>query len=204
MFEKNRVEAFSDGVFAVAITLLVLDLRLPAGSGSLAARLVHLWPNYAAYAVSFLVIGIIWINHHDTLKRFRDADRRLLFLNLLLLMSVAAIPFPTSVLAEYLRSGSDSHTAAVAYGLTMTTMGVFFTALWAYVAVHPALLEEGHDAAYAWGRTRRSAIGPVVYAGAALVGLASAPASLALFAAVALYFALSQSAGPPDRGELQR
>src|SRR3989442_555420 len=114
--DTKRLEAFSDGVFAVAITLLVLDLRDPRGGGDLTHRLLRLWPNYAAYAVSFLVIGIIWVTHHDTFDRLRSVDRQLQFLNLLLLMTVALIPFPTSVLAEHLRDGRDSHPAAVVYG----------------------------------------------------------------------------------------
>ncbi len=192
MFETSRVEAFSDGVFAVAITLLVLDLRDPGGDDPLGRRLLDLWPNYAAYAVSFLVIGIIWVNHHDTFRRFAAVDRPLQFLNLLLLMTVAAIPFPTAVLAEHLTDSHDSHVAALAYGLVMTLMGIAFTLLWRHGARHPELLVEGHDAAYARLRTKRSAVGPVVYAAAALVGLISAPVSLALFAAVAIYFALAR------------
>jgi uncharacterized membrane protein len=191
--DTDRLEAFSDGVFAVAITLLVLDLRDPGGHGDLTHRLLRLWPNYAAYAVSFLVIGIIWVNHHDTFARLRAVDRQLQFLNLLLLMTVAVIPFPTAVLAGHLRDGHDSHAAAVAYGAVMTLMGLAFTSLWVRAAGHPELLAAPHDVAYAKLRARRSAIGPCVYAAAALVGLLSAAASLALFAAVALYFALARS-----------
>lgn len=100
--EKTRLEAFSDGVFAVAITLLVLDLRVPrdAQPGGLGHALNDLWPNYASYVVSFFIIGIIWVNHHAMLGFIRRVDRTLLFLNLLLLLFIALIPFPTALLAE--------------------------------------------------------------------------------------------------------
>jgi uncharacterized membrane protein len=196
--DTRRLEAFSDGVFAVAVTLLVLDLRDPGGPGGLTHRLLHLWPNYAAYAVSFLVIGIIWVNHHETFAKLRSVDREFLFLNLMLLMTVALIPFPTGVLARNLRGGNDSHAAAVAYGVVMTLMGLAFTSLWVRAARHPELLVAPHDAAYARLRARRSAAGPCIYSLAALVGLLSAYASLALFAGVAVYFSLAREVSPGD------
>jgi len=107
----TRVEAFSDGVLAIAITLLVLDLRVPLRDGlhtSLAHALARQWPSYAAYVTSFLIIGIIWVNHHAVFGYLGAADRMLLFLNLVLLMFVAAIPFTTSLFAEYLTAGRDA------------------------------------------------------------------------------------------------
>lgn len=199
MFSPGRVEAFSDGVFAVAITLLVLDLTEPRGAGTLAHRLLEQWPSYAAYVVSFAVIGIIWINHHDTFSHLVAVDRPLQLLNLLLLMTVVVIPFPTSLLAEHLLD-ADAQTAALAYGITMTTMGIAFTALWWYLARQPDLLRAdegtGDRAAYALHRFRRSAVGPLVYAVATVVGLVSAPASLALFGAVAVFFAFAHEPAP--------
>ena len=99
-----RLEAFSDGVFAVAITLLALDLRVDGpGHGTLAHQLAHQWPSFAAYVVSFFVIGIVWVNHHALFTSFARADRSLMFLNLLLLLWIVAIPFATSTMATYLR-----------------------------------------------------------------------------------------------------
>lgn len=124
---KTRAEAFSDGVFAVAATLLVFNLVDPMVSSGLAGKLIAEWPSYAAYAISFSTIVVIWVNHHavtDTIERF---DRRLLFINGLLLLTVAAIPFPTGLLAHYLQAGHDQTTASVAYGLTMTAMGIAFS-----------------------------------------------------------------------------
>jgi uncharacterized membrane protein len=104
--DKARLEAFSDGVFAVAITLLALDLGVAGpGNGRLSHQLAQRWPAYAAYVVSFFIIGITWVNHHALLRSFAATDRTLLFLNLLLLLFVVAIPFGTSTMATYLRSG---------------------------------------------------------------------------------------------------
>jgi uncharacterized membrane protein len=126
----GRLEAFSDGVFAIAITLLVLDLAVPARNrsepGGLAAALGHQWPSYFAYLVSFLIIGIIWVNHHTVFDTVRLVDRPVLFANLALLLVVSALPFPTRLLAEYLTAGYDSHVAAAIYSAAMLTMGLAF------------------------------------------------------------------------------
>ncbi|MGW2645318.1 TMEM175 family protein [Streptomyces sp. NPDC001393] len=133
MNESGRVEAFSDGVFAIAITLLILDIKVPkAGEhGGLWEALGAQWPSYAAYVVSFLVIGIMWVNHHQLFSYVTRVDRTLMFLNLLVLMVVAAVPWPTSLLAEYLREGAEaSHAAAAVYSLVMVAMALTFQALW--------------------------------------------------------------------------
>ncbi|MHB8611486.1 MAG: TMEM175 family protein [Candidatus Dormibacteraceae bacterium] len=124
---KSRAEAFSDGVFAVAATVLVFNLVDPKVSSGLSRALVSEWPSYAAYAISFSTIVVIWVNHHavtDSIERF---DRRLLFINGLLLLTVAAIPFPTGLLAHYLQAGHDQTAASFAYGLTMTSMSIAFS-----------------------------------------------------------------------------
>src|SRR6266511_2077549 len=113
---KGRVEAFSDGVFAIAITLLILIIEPPSGKRSLAHGLVRLWPTYLAYAASFLTIGIIWVNHHAVFHQIGKVDRPLLFLNVLFLMVVAFIPFPTHVVAEFARSEDERRAAALFYG----------------------------------------------------------------------------------------
>src|SRR3954469_17222873 len=105
----DRLETFSDGVFEIAVTLLILEIGVPhVARGDLAHALVKLWPSYATYVVSFFTIGIIWVNHHSQFMQIERADRVLLFLNLYLLMWVAFIPFPTALLAEYLRAGRTS------------------------------------------------------------------------------------------------
>jgi uncharacterized membrane protein len=127
VMRKTRAEAFSDGVFAVAATVLVFNLADPKVGSGLGNALLSEWPSYAAYAISFSTIVVIWVNHHavtDSIERF---DRRLLFINGLLLLTVAAIPFPTGLLAHYLQAGHDQTAASVAYGLTMTTMSIAFS-----------------------------------------------------------------------------
>ena len=100
---KSRLEAFSDGVFAIAVTLLVLQIEIPGAGGDLAHEVGQLWPSFASYVVSFFTIGIIWVNHHTIIRRIAQVDRTLLFLNLNLLLWVAFIPWPTALLAHLQR-----------------------------------------------------------------------------------------------------
>jgi uncharacterized membrane protein len=134
----GRAEAFSDGVFAIAITLLVLGLVL-SGHGTLTSQLLRAWPHYFAYVVSFLTIGIMWMNHHTILAHVARVDRPLLVINLLLLMGIVAIPFPTKLVADYLthRGGTA---ATVTYGLVMIAISLGFDALWIYVVTHAQAL----------------------------------------------------------------
>jgi uncharacterized membrane protein len=125
--KKSRAEAFSDGVFAVAATVLVFNLADPRVESNLGSALLSEWPSYAGYAISFFTIVVIWVNHHGIVDAIEAFDRRLLFLNGLLLLTVAIIPFPTGVLAHYLQQGHDQVAASVAYGLTMTSMSVAFS-----------------------------------------------------------------------------
>ena len=199
--ETSRVEAFSDGVFAVAITLLVLDLRDPGGSGDLAHRLLSLWPEYVAYATSFLVIGIIWINHHEALRRIALVDRGLLYINLLVLLTVVAIPFPTAVLADSLRTSRDTAAACALYGAVLGVMGLSFCGLWVYLGRRPRLLRPGYSTAHVRERLRRSALGPPVYLTAGTLGLVSSWLSLSLFVAVTLFFAWGRASAPPAADE---
>src|SRR5215470_6294994 len=141
----SRIEAFSDGVFAIAITLLVLEIGVPEPSKetSLGHELLHQWPEYASYVVSFFTIGVIWINHHAMFDHLLRADRNVLFLNLLLLLWIGLLPWPTNVLAQYMtEGGADERVAAVLYTGVMTLMGVSFGALWTYCTRHRELLDE--------------------------------------------------------------
>src|SRR4029453_611834 len=135
----GRLESFSDGVFAIAITLLVLEIPVPkVEHGELPDALLDRWPAYAASIVSFAVIGIIWINHHAVFGYLERVDRGLLLLNLNLLLWVALIPWPTSLLAEYMQAGgTDERAAALVYALTMTLMGMSFGATWLYISRRP-------------------------------------------------------------------
>ena len=191
--ETTRLEAFSDGVFAVAITLLALDLR-PAAGRTLAEQLTShdALARYAAYTVSFLVIGIIWVNHHEVFRQLARADRVLLFLNLLLLLFVAAIPFPTAVLAEHLGGRADAHSAALAYSMVMLLMGVSFGLLWGWAVRGGRLLHRRLDPAEARAAVRRFALGNLAYVLLLGVALVSAPLTLAGHFLVALYYVADQ------------
>src|SRR6266436_1697982 len=123
-----RLEAFSDGVFAIAATLLILNVSV--GQGRLGDELLKIWPSYAAYAVSFVTIGIIWINHHTVMAQIAHVDRVFLMVSVLFLAVIAFIPFPTRLLAESLKNPSDVQAAALAYGITLTLTAVMFNALW--------------------------------------------------------------------------
>jgi uncharacterized membrane protein len=193
---KGRVEAFSDGVFAIAITLLVLEVRAPdAGEGDLAGELAELWPSYSAYVVSFAVIGIIWVNHHEIFERIVAVDRPLLFLNLLMLLTVAFLPFPTALLGEYIREGDNAHVAAAVYSANMTAIGLSFFAMWTYLARVPALLSPGIGTADALRARRSSIVGPVVYGLSIAVAFVSPVACLVIYGVLALYFAISFTVG---------
>lgn len=198
MSETRRTEAFSDGVLAVAITLLVLDLRVPARDaleGSLADALGHEWPSYAAYVTSFLVVGIIWVNHHAVFDLLGAVDRVVLFLNLLLLMLVAAIPFATSLFAEYLTAGgARARTASLVYSAVMLGMSVAFALLYSYVARRPAMLAEGVDAvAVRHSVLRFSVAGLGLYVATMVIAVFSAPATLIAHAVIALYYCFRQT-----------
>lgn len=194
------MEAFSDGVFAVAITLLVLSIAVPeARAGDLSGELLRTWPLLVAYAASFLTIGIIWLNHHVVFTHIRRVDRPLLILNLLLLMAVVLMPFPTDVLGHYLQSPEDRGVAAAAYSVASALMGITFGAVWTYAVYHPNLLGPHVDVRKARRSLPRFAGGTLVYV--ACIGLAfvSAPLVVALCGLTAIYYAFNQIplTGPP-------
>ena len=143
---KGRVEAFSDGVFAVAATLLIFNIQLDkTAPGGLLAALLAAWPKYAAYVASFLTIGVMWINHHSLFERITRMNRALMFLNLLLLMAIVFLPFPTAVLGSNILLPRDANTAASLYGLNAAVIAVFFSAVWTYALTHPDLLTPNID-----------------------------------------------------------
>jgi uncharacterized membrane protein len=186
----SRVEAFSDGVFAIAITLLILAVGVEhAPHGDLGTYLVELWPAYLAYAVSFLTIGIMWANHHLLFDNFARVDRPMVLLNILLLMLIAFVPFPTRIVAEFARSEADRRDAALVYGVTMTTTAILFFTLWMYGSHR--LLRADADPRVVSGITRSYLPGAPLYATATLLAFVNSIASLIMFAAIALFYALS-------------
>jgi len=196
--DSRRAEAFSDGVFAVAITILVFDL-LSIGAHELSATvLLHAWPNYFAYVVSFLTIGIMWMNHHTILGHVKRVDRPLLVLNLLLLMIIVAIPFPTQLVAEHLR-GNGGTAATVTYGLVMIAMSAGFAAMWVYVVTHAPSL----GAAVPQGALRQSipgfTLGGVAYVAATLIALWSPVATLIIFGLLEVYYLFEHLPSPAEQ-----
>jgi len=147
-WETGRTEAFSDGVFAIAITLLVLDIGIPASEfDDLWSAIFHEWPAYLGYATSFLTIGGIWLAHHGIFQRLQYANDPVMRINLLLLMAVAFLPFPTRLVAEAIRDESAERAAAIFYGACLLAIALLFSALWAAVARDRRLLmpEVGDD-----------------------------------------------------------
>jgi uncharacterized membrane protein len=187
---KSRLEAFADGVFAIAATLLILNVTV--SGAPLAHELVQIWPSYAAYAVSFLTIGIIWVNHHTVMGQIGRVDRLFLFLNVLFLMFVAFIPFPTRLLAVYINS-PEARPASVAFGVTLTITAILFNLLWRYAATGRRLLRHDADEALVEGIGRSYLPGPFIYLAATLVGFASPLASAGLYAAIAIFYVLESS-----------
>ena len=196
-----RLETFADGVFAIAATLLVLNVEVPElGDKSLAHELAKLWPAYVGYAVSFLTIGIIWVNHHVVLRLMRAADRTFLFINVCFLLCIAFIPFPTKLLATYVRT-DDGSAAAFAYGVTLTVTALFFNLMWRYaIGGGGRLLRPDADRREVDGITRSYRPGVPMYAGATVVGVFQAELGAGLFAAIALFYVLSSSVFGRDEG----
>jgi TMEM175 potassium channel family protein len=197
MSETGRTEAFSDGVLAIAVTLLVLDLHVPLSNAlrePLAVALAHEWPAYAAYVTSFLIIGIIWVNHHAVFELVGRVDRSVLFLNLLLLMAVVAIPFATALLSEYLLAGNgNARIAALVYSATMLVMSFGFALLYTFIALHPVLLADGVDPGAVRGSiVRFSAVGIGLYILTLVIAVVSAPACLAAHFVIAIYYCFQQ------------
>lgn len=180
----QRLEAFSDGVFAIAATLLVLEFSVTSYS-DLGSELTHLWPSYLAYATSFLTIGIIWMNHHFCVETMARADRTLMFLNLLLLMTVSFLPFPTRLVAESFKEHAGKQSAVLAYAATFVLMAVVYNVWWRYASRGRRLIAEGvPDSAI---RAISRAFDP----GVPLYGITFALAFWSPVASVALTFAIA-------------
>jgi uncharacterized membrane protein len=189
--ETQRLEAFSDGVFAIAITLLVLEIRLPSGrEGGLLAQLTSLWPTYLAYVVSFITIGIMWANHEALMKDIKRADRPFVLLNLLLLMVITFLNFPTVVMAEYLQT-ADANVAAMFFSGTLLAIALLYHAIWGYAVAHDDLFSAKVDRAFLQKVTSQYRYGPYSYVAAVVVAYFSPVLSLLICLGLAVYFALT-------------
>src|SRR5882672_7032397 len=186
----SRLEAFSDGVFAIAATLLVLELRVPADEPDLTHALLQLWPAYAAYLVSFLTIGIIWVNHHTLLEHCRRADRPFLYLNLLLLVAVGIVPFPTALVGRYILSEHGATAALVVYGLGGLLIAIAFTGVFLYATNDQRLVGDGAAARRIRQEGRLFPIGLAAYTLGIALAFVAPVASLAVYGLTALFYAL--------------
>ena len=195
-----RVEAFSDGVMAIAITLLVLTLHVPttdeaAAAGGLLPALLAQWPAYVAYIASFVTIGIIWLNHRALIDAIDHFDWLLHWLNLMLLLGVVTLPFSTELMATYIvAGGQDAAVATALYGALALVMALPWSLIWIHLRNNPDLLAAGFDSAHASAALRRNRWGPVIYGVAALVALAAPLVALALYALIAAFFAAIRQA----------
>jgi uncharacterized membrane protein len=198
VIDKSRLEAFSDGVLAIAITLLVLDIAVPAaGHGSLSDKLGHQWPSYAAYAVSFVTIGIIWINHHTMVTRLRAVDHTVLVMNLILLLCIGLLPWTTALIADYLRDGSGQHLAAAIYAGSFLAMSLAFYSMQRHILARKQhLLTEPITDERRREIERRNRFGLLPYALAVALAPVSAYATLGICAAVAVFYALPARDAP--------
>jgi uncharacterized membrane protein len=196
------MESFSDGVIAVAITLLVLNIMVPTLASlqlhheSLAHALGHQWPAYAGYATSFITIGIIWINHHVMIGRLRRTDHSILILNILLLLTIGVLPFATDLLAQYLNAGHGQHLAAAIYGGALTAMSVTFFGLNAFILLRRThMLRSDLSEATRRRILARGFTGVPPYIIATAVAPVSQYATLAISAGIGVFYALPISSG---------
>jgi uncharacterized membrane protein len=184
----TRLETFSDGVFAIAATLLVLELSVGNATGpKLGHALLELWPSYLAYVTSFLTIGIIWINHHYCVQTLARSDRTLLFLNLLLLLTVGFLPFPTKLVAQYLQQPGEQ-SAVYAYAATFVVMSIVYNSWWRYASSGRRLIREDVPESTVRAISRAFNPGVPMYVFVLLVAVMSPLASVALTFAIAAFY----------------
>jgi uncharacterized membrane protein len=196
----TRLEALSDGVLAIAVTLLVLDLHVPIPHGTvdLAHELGREWPNFAAYAISFATIGIIWINHHAMIRRLQTVDHTILVLNLAVLLSIGLLPFSTALMAAYVNEGHGQYLAAAIYGGSFLFMGVLFATTQHHILfrkthlLRPGLSEQARKTILT-----RGVAGLAPYVVATALAALSPYATLALCGAVAAFYALPSTSADP-------
>jgi uncharacterized membrane protein len=183
----SRLEAFSDGVFAIAITILILDIKAPADTTHLLRSLLGLWPSYLGYVLSFLLIGLLWVNHHVMFEHIVRSDRLLMFTNTVLLLVVAFVPFATSVLAETFRTGSGENIAVALYGVTLTAAGLLFNGIWSH-SNRAKLFDDSVTVQGVRRMTKRILFGPAMYALGAILGYFLPIVGVIVYALLILFY----------------
>jgi uncharacterized membrane protein len=192
--ETGRIEAFSDGIFGIVITLLIFNIKVPnakdiLGKTSLLTALSAQWPTYLSYLISFLTVLIMWMNHHKLFRHIQRSDHMFLLLNGLLLMGVTIVPFPTALLAEYVNT-PQARPAAAVYSGTYLVIAILFYVLWSYASRGHRLLARTHDRASVAAISRQYRFGPLLYSIAFLLVFVSVWASVGMCCALAIFFAL--------------
>jgi uncharacterized membrane protein len=185
--DPKRVVAFSDGVMAIAVTLLVLNIRPPGDTDHLLHSLLALWPSYFSYAITFMLVGNVWANHHVMFDHIRHADRMVLFLNTVLLMDIAVLPFAAAVLANAFRSGQDERTAVVVHGIVFEVAALLFNLIWRY-ARRERLIAGTIDEAGARAIGRRFLLGLAWIGAGTLLGAAMPLLGAAVFVSFIIFF----------------
>ena len=204
--DPDRLEAFSDGVFAITITLLVIDIVRPEYEpGQLWQKLVAQWPNYLAFLASFFYVGIIWLNHRAVFSRVRYCDRSLHLANLLLLLTSGLIPFPTALLSLALQheNTSDAGVAVEIYAAIGGAMCLSWLVLFHILAIHPYLQEDYVEPTYFPQERHRALLGVVLYALAGLIGWAYSPSvALLIFLALPVFYGITSEGLTETRIEI--
>ena len=195
------MEAFSDGVLAIAITLLVLDLHTADEVGSVGAGILRQWPTYLAYVASFLYIGVVWVNHHALFNRIAAVDGGLLWANLALLLAASVLPFPTSELGFAMGHGThgDKVAALALYAVVSSAMGATWLIIFAYLARHPALVRPEVPTGFFRAERRRAVFGIVVPAIPVAMGFASPTIALAIMVVMPVFYVATAQGLPRNR-----
>ena len=205
--DPRRIALFSDAVIAIAITLLVLEIRPPEDSQDLLHGLAALWPSYLSYILTFMLIGQIWANHHVMFDHIRSVDRVVLFLNTVLLMDIAFLPFAAAVLAEAFRDGQGQRTAVVFHGVTFEVAAILFNAIWEYARRNNRLLATTIDAAGARAISRRFRLALAWIGVGTLLGAVLPALGVAVLAAFVAFYWLpipGETARPKPRRRWRR
>ena len=192
--ETGRVEAFSDGVIAIAVTLLILEIKVPStadvASVGLLAKLFQLWPSFLAFVTSFGTILVMWVNHHRIFRLVRTTDYPFLYWNGLLLLTITFVPFPTALLAEHL-AGPEASTATAFYAASSVLIALAFNGVWRHLRRHPHLLFAAADPTEIKGISRQYRFGPLLYLIAFSLAFVSVAAAIAFCLALAIFFAFA-------------
>ena len=180
----GRITAFSDGVFSIAITLLVLNLHVPTVPGKLLDQLRTQWPSLLSYLLSFVIVGIYWVAHHNMFHYIKRSDRPFLWINILLLMCVAFIPFPAGLLGQY----SGQRISLITYASSLILTNLMLSLLWWYATSNHRLVDQDIDPHFVRTVNRRNMTAPVVYLVSIGLSFLSPLASLIVFFLFPLYY----------------